>query len=225
MPSSNWHGPYAAIALGVVLAGLASWISWDISAEQAEIRVRGEQSANQHIEYAQDRIRQTCLDRDLAALSECIAKEIVSAQDHSRAERDLYAQQAMALWAKIMAVVTFLGLGLTSLGIYLVWGTLDQTKAATKAAVEAVNVTREIGQRQVRAYLWVAGITSNKIVVGAKPGFSVELKNSGGFFCEAQPPVGGRISYQWQSRCIPHSNRTHWGPIQEQRWRGRGDIH
>jgi hypothetical protein len=134
MPSSNWHGPYAFVALGIVFLSLAGWAVWDISASQTEVSMRREQNAAQHIEYAQDRIRQTCLDRDYAALLECVTEEIIAANDHGRAESDLDAQQAMALWAKLMTLASVAGTGLTALGIYLVWGTLSETRKATLAA-------------------------------------------------------------------------------------------
>lgn len=113
-----------------------------------------EHSAGQYIEYAQDRIRETCLDAELSALRECITVEIVSAQDHRRAERDLDAQESMALWAMIMTAISVAGVGLTGLGIYLVWGTLSETRIAARAAQDAVAVTRDIGEAQVRCYIY-----------------------------------------------------------------------
>lgn len=179
MPRSNWHGPYAAIALGAVLCFVIAYLSWNISASQTEIRVSRDQNANQHIEYAQDRIRQTCLDRDPTTYLECVTVEIISAQDHGRAESDLDAQQAMALWAKLMTVASVAGLGVTAIGVYLVWGTLDQTRAATNAAQDAVAVTRDIGQRQVRAYLVDLDVRVVGYTPGAIPTYHMIVKNTG----------------------------------------------
>ena len=153
MSDSPWSGKYAAIACYALLLVLVAWLSWDISAKITEIRLGRVQTASLHIEYAQDRIRQTCINEDPATLLDCVTVEVMAAQDNGRAESDLDAQQAMALWAKLMTLASVLGLGVTTIGVYLVWGTLDQTRAATSAAQDAVSVTREIGQAQTRAYV------------------------------------------------------------------------
>ena len=182
MSKSLWNGPAAlglACALCLLFLGHVIWI---FSAYQTEIRMRRDQTASQHIEYAQDRIRRTCLDRDFAALLECITIEIISAQDHGRAESDLDAQEDMALWAKLMAVVSFLGLGITSFGVYLVWGTLDQTRVATKAAQDAVAVTKKMGRMQTQAYLSFSGTSLHYLIEGAVPvslQVRPEFKNTG----------------------------------------------
>jgi hypothetical protein len=56
----------------------------------------------------------------------------------------------MATYAKWLFWVSVVSIGITGLGIYLVWGTLAETRKATFAAQDAVRVTREIGEAQVR---------------------------------------------------------------------------
>lgn len=80
---------------------------------------------------------------------------------------DLDAQTEMATWAKVMAVITGVGVIITGVGVALVWGTLHytgrglrymrrtlvETNRATRAAKQTVEETRNIGRKQVRAYV------------------------------------------------------------------------
>ncbi|MEX6632866.1 hypothetical protein [Hyphococcus lacteus] len=70
----------------------------------------------------------------------------------------LQAQQDVALWNYAMFIVALGALGVTVVGIYFIARTLDatlaavtQAKKATRAANDAVAVTREIGEAQSRA--------------------------------------------------------------------------
>lgn len=108
--------------------------------------------------------------RDLVAEQRRAASEPPNEHEVS----DLKAQKAMALWAKLMFFASIASVAVTAVGLELLrrtlkatkdaatyaesaaraaWETVEQAKAATLAAQEAVGVTREIGQAQVRAYL------------------------------------------------------------------------
>lgn len=94
---------------------------------------------------------------------------------------DLTAQQAMAVFAGIQVVLTFGGL------LYIRWTLKETRKAvaeaakATEAAQDAVGVTRESAERQLRAYLAVESFRS--AVRGApderQVGLSVKFVNRG----------------------------------------------
>ena len=138
------------------------------------------------------------------------------AKDQGQEERDkadLQAQVDMAFWAKGMfwaAAFTFMS---TVAGLILIWRTLFHTRraanyagcmlaeaaAATKAAQDAVDVTREIGEAQVRAYLTC---TSAKYTISKKSIFcQLVIANKGqspadrikiGAFLSPQKPLEGR---------------------------------
>lgn len=94
------------------------------------------------------------------------ANEVPERQEW-REEQDLYAQRQMAKWAFWMLVVTAMGVAVTGLGVWLIGRTLKSTEdgltimratlreaeQATDAAKGAVDVTRDIGRKQVRAYV------------------------------------------------------------------------
>ncbi len=108
-------------ALFVVVA-----MTWDLSADQTEQRIRGEQGTQAHIEYAEDRIDDKCLSLEPKALRDCIYEEIESARDHARANQDLNAQQQMAFFTKIMAWTTAGGLALGVISIAVIYSTLTE---------------------------------------------------------------------------------------------------
>ncbi len=99
---------------------------------------------------------------------------------------DLAAQQGMNEAAQRMADYSKWSLGLIAIGtLALIW-TLVLTKRATKSAQDVVEVTREIGQKQVKAYLTVDdscwGSNSNQFRV------KIKLKNYG-----QSPCISGSI--------------------------------
>ncbi len=76
--------------------------------------------------------------------------------------RDLLAQESMAYWTRVTAFTAIGALLLTAFGIALLKETLEATRGAVREAEEAtaaanksVEVARQTGQNQVRAYLYV----------------------------------------------------------------------
>jgi hypothetical protein len=68
---------------------------------------------------------------------------------------------------------------LTAFGLVVIWRTLLASEAATRAAVEAVEVTRVMGERQLRAYLTVRSLLITGIAVGQAPELKWQLENTG----------------------------------------------
>ncbi len=115
------------------------WVSWHSGVLQTEKRISRQLDADHHIQYAEDRIDEACIQTDRAALLECVHDEIKAAQDHGRAQSDLDAQMAMALWAKIMTISTIAAAALSMFGLYLIWRSID--------AVNETNAIMRQGQR------------------------------------------------------------------------------
>jgi hypothetical protein len=91
------------------------------------------------------------------------ARERKEAEAQQREVDDLLAQQGMNSATQAMNTATqkmagyaYLSNWFVGVGTALLFVTLGLTRQANKAAQEAVAVTREIGQAQVRAYLTVA---------------------------------------------------------------------
>lgn len=91
------------------------------------------------------------------------------------------ATQAMNEATQKMAVYNRYSTILVGVGTFLLFVTLWLTHQANKSAREAVGVTQDIGQRQLRAYI---GVVSGELLIrGAPPNqivhFHVALKNTG----------------------------------------------
>ena len=76
-----------------------------------------------------------------------------------RKEQDLQAQKNMALWAFWMFIASALSVGVTAIGVVYVRRTLQANLAAVAAANRTADEAREVGQAQVRAYLYCEGAT------------------------------------------------------------------
>lgn len=88
---------------------------------------------------------------------------------NEREERDLVAQRQSALWAFVMAGAAVLGMGLSAVGVFLVWTTFN-------AAREGNTISERIGEAQTRAYLTVTGAT---VKVHGIPEIRFTVRNSG----------------------------------------------
>lgn len=116
---------------------------------------RNEVSAREHYEAIKENALAGCVDVEPTALRECVIEAAEAAQHQSESRQDLYAQQDMSRWAFWMMVIAGLTLLVTALGIAWIRDTLIETRRAVRSADDAVRVTREIGEAQVRAYVSV----------------------------------------------------------------------
>jgi hypothetical protein len=93
-------------------------------------------------------------------------------RDEWRQEHDLHAQRDMSRWALYMWIATMVGIG-------LVGATLFETRKAAQAAEAVVTVTREMGQRELRAYVTVTDVQLLAFTVGERIRVKVVFKNTG----------------------------------------------
>lgn len=169
-----------AFAIYVVIAGVAIIIF--ATGRTAGVDVgRNEVSAREHYEAVKNTALAACTDIEPTALRQCVVESTEAAQNKSEARQDLYAQQDMSRWAFWMMIISGCTLLVTGLGIVWIRATLIETRRAVKAADDAVNVTREIGQTQTRAYLDAVKFDILPVKLGDELIFygMVHLKNSG----------------------------------------------
>lgn len=171
MSSSYWRGASAFVAFGLVAISVLAWLIWDLSASLAEQRVRDEQSAQRHAEYADERVARECGPLEAEALRNCVQEQIEAATDQYRAEQDLRAQESMALFTKIMGYTGLVGLGIGIISIGLIWATLHETQ-------RMANDTQRIGEAQVRAYLRIEAAAAVSYPTG-EVGIEVAVRNYG----------------------------------------------
>lgn len=168
-----------------------------IQAQQTDQATAGQESPqgdDSKLKDEWDRIPATLLrdyiSRAISALEAGVTKED-SPEKEQREKDDLKSQQDMAWWALWMVIGTGAQVLVGAVGIYFVKRTLERNeeaieaaKVASTAAVtaadaakEAIEVTREMGARQLRAYI---GISETKYENGPLgPAIGVVIKNFG----------------------------------------------
>ena len=96
-----------------------------------------EQAANQSAQYerwAKNEVRTGCPSFSDLNKQQCAYQAKQAAQEYKRNEYDLYAQRTSALWAGIMAVAALVGIGLSGVGVYLVFTTFKATRDSADLA-------------------------------------------------------------------------------------------
>ncbi len=114
-----------------------------------------DQSA-QYERWAKNEVRFGCPSFRPLSKTECSYQAKQTAHENKRDEYDLYAQRTSALWAGIMAVAALVGIGLSGVGVYLVWTTFRETKRSSDLAKSSLDYTKMITQRQVEAIVYFA---------------------------------------------------------------------
>ncbi len=186
-----------AIATGLAVLGLA-WFSWATFSVYQENHANERVGAAEHYATASEKIPNSCgAIMDEGSVFDwlvCLGENITADGDAKQAEYDLKAQQDMAEWAFGMLIVTCWLAGITLLGVLFVWRTLSATKQTlieaektTAAAVKTYETTRDIGEAQVRAYVYCENaafeITKNELKVfvvirnaGQSPAINVSIE-------------------------------------------------
>jgi len=152
IPQKLMKGPLMWAVFALMLAAVLFAGVWDLASNQAEQRIKAEQSTQEHIEYAEDRIDEKCLTLEPMPMRDCIHKEIESARDHSRANQDLNAQQQMAFFTKIMAWTTAGGLALGAVSIVVIYATLSE-----------MGRTNQIMREEQRPWVWIKNFQISKL--------------------------------------------------------------
>ena len=115
----------------------------------------GERQEANSRSYAADANEQIakCPVSNIPRYTKCVVEVIESTNEQQRSERDLVAQMKMGEWAFWMVIISAIVAAVTAVGVWWVKRTLDATLIAATAAHDAVTVTRDIGEKQIGAYL------------------------------------------------------------------------
>ena len=168
---SLWWYDLAALsaiicALGFLAKASQTWVSYQ---QQVYACSRAEAWAANEISEAEKRL--------LLRLPPCTPLPDPNPErDQWRNEQDLNAQRQMAGWTAVMGGVGVLGIGLSAIGIILLYRTLRATQEGLDAARDAARATREVGQGQSKAYLEVTGGRYQSMPTQSKNGLAAVAK-------------------------------------------------
>lgn len=198
------HGSLALAVFVLFLLIVFGGLIWDTSAQFTEQRVRYDESVRKRTSDVDERINQECAGEvDHSAMWQCVRNSIEAIEAPWLSRRDLEAQELMARFTRIMGWTGLIGLGIGSGSVYLIWRTLRETR-------RLANDTRDIGERQVRAYVDVENIAVNDLEIGKIPFVTFILKNSG-----ASPARNLSVKTLMGTSPDPNRFKVYFGDISE----------
>ena len=126
---------------------------------------------------------------DISGLPSSVERVIANPHpttSEDRESRDLAAQEASALWAFWMVVVSFASVLITAVGtlflykqIVLTREAVEDTGNATDAMREANDIAKTGSALELRPYVWFGKSEIRNVKVGESPTFVVEIKHAG----------------------------------------------
>lgn len=174
----DWAFPLTGIILAL---GLAIGLGW-LTGLESERRY---QSPHRHAERAKADAQRACSGTEAPAVFECVYDKVEASEETARSEQDLSAQQRAASSALVAAIVSFVTLIVTGIGVWFVKQTLDatlkaveDTSAATVEMQKANVIAERNARRQMRPYLFVSKAWF-KVDSKSEPTAFVEVKNFG----------------------------------------------
>jgi hypothetical protein len=159
------------IGWGVVLAALlaAIFIGWGLS-KSAEYEGQAYKHASEYAAYTNQQIKQTCVGPPSSEKAQCVAKARHEQRGYERNEYDLVAQRQSALWAYIMGAAAVIGMGLSVVGVILVWTTFAETRESNVIAKAAAAEVKNAAQpRMGVSALVVVNVANQALTVSLTP--------------------------------------------------------
>ena len=169
MSRSNW-------SIIATLIGLATvyWLVGDLASVSRQIQSEATDRSHEYGKDADSYVERRCEGLAATASEDCTRQTDQAARENQRVELDIAAQRMTAWWTQVMGVAALMGMALSAIGVWLVWTTFRETKAANEIAKE--------GQR---AWLYIESIEARQygvIVTGKLQIFTnvtLRIKNSG----------------------------------------------
>ena len=178
MSKSDRDGPTASrlvISLVILAAVISPFVCFGLY-EEARYEEISSYRAGHYAQDADEAVKNACVGsvgpNHAVCLHEKGAEARLQKHDNERNEADLVAQRKSALWTSIMGLAALMGMGLSAIGVYLVWTTFRATR-------EANDISRDTAKRQLRAYLIGKDHRIERFFNNGRTKFVVHLHNSG----------------------------------------------
>ena len=152
----GYRGVIAKAGLIAALASLALAflaIGYAVIHGLEEQAIYEQEARNAHAVYSQNasaEVKRSCAAVPSPERASCLKQasyENANDQNDNRREyADLVAQRTSALWTKIMGIAALVGMGLSAVGVVLVWTTFNETRKANEIA-------KELGREQLRPWV------------------------------------------------------------------------
>lgn len=136
---------------------MATALAWSIGYLQARDTEHRYHTPKSYQQSAKASAQRACVGLEPGAMFECVNEHSEAAYQQANSEQDLRAQQRAATSALVAAVVAFLTLIVTGVGVWFVKRTLEATLEAVKdtsEATEAMRIANEIASDDRRPWLY-----------------------------------------------------------------------
>ena len=158
MPDGNGDRNFviAAIVFCSLVLSVILFTSFQSGKYVGAQRQQQQENSTRYAAHAEEEIRQKCLGLIPVFQAKCIREIVEATREQDRAERDVVAQNEMALWALGMLVVTGLGVLLSGAAVWLLWRTLQRTSDIardTKITADAAAHSVKHGEMSAQAAL------------------------------------------------------------------------
>ncbi len=143
MPDGNRLKRPSAKLVGLVVAlslaglSLGAGVFFGLSQQTAYEQEARHRSA-EYAKYARNKVADACV--SVVSANQAVCKRQAETEyhlqkhDNDRNEYDLVAQRKSALWTAIMGIAALIGMGLSSVGVWLVWTTFRETRRTAEIA-------------------------------------------------------------------------------------------
>lgn len=130
MSGSAWRhlAPAIAWTIAIGLALLTIYAVWSEKVRLVENDIREHYYSDKARSDSYANVENACSNLQGPSLVDCIIKQTKPARDEERGEKDLSAQESMSRWALYLLGVSFLGLFVSGIGIWLINATLNVTR-------------------------------------------------------------------------------------------------
>ena len=172
------------------LALVLTFVGWTLLADLSAVSQGYEREATDrsrvYADNAEYQITHTCRAKALAEQPDCIRDTQQAKRENQRDEQDLAAQKISAWWTRVMGAAALVGMGISIVGVYLIWTTFRETKEsnviakaeAERNAQEAAAARKHIIQTE-RAILAIYNVHVSHDPAGRWFELFLSIKNTG----------------------------------------------
>ena len=159
--------PKVRLTLVLLLAILlcAGWIAYGLL-ESAKYERESAAKADNYARYTSDKVAEACVGIPILERVKCLQEAEDAKAEYEYNQADLVAQRQSALWAYIMAAAAVIGMGLSVIGVWLVWTTFRETKRSADSAFATYNAFVALERASIKIHLDGAGEQNGRLVIG-----------------------------------------------------------
>lgn len=158
MSRGDWNPHFAIRGLALTALFLFFSLAWLLSYQREHSQQR-QAAATEQAEAINEKRQSTCLDVAKSHSFPCTVQASAAEPSDKYTAYDLQAQQDMAEWAAAMVFLSGIGVLVTGAATIYVALTLQETRRMARQAEITNHLAREMGEAQVRAYVYVTDLT------------------------------------------------------------------